>query len=252
MRGRETEEAEEGTGVRGRGLLILALAALLVGGCGGGRDPETTAATSAPAQSTSTIQGQGQGEEEAGEGQSAKASPRTPPALNPPIAQERTPGSKAVAPEVPIAEGGDNSIQAFGLEGDEDQAEQAAQMLGDYLDARARGDWAAACEAASAELERQLEELFERAKAKEAAQKPQGCAAILELVFGSSPKAALKAVQIEEVLSFRIRDDGYAYLIFKSEGAAKFIAMANDEGVWKVNTLEPTSFPQTEEQGSDQ
>jgi hypothetical protein len=238
--------------------LLALLCLLFLSGCGGGGDSESTGgeATSAQEQTSATneanaAQGQGGAAQGGGEKQASKAPPKTPTEPNPPIASERTPGSKAVAPGVPIVKGGDNSIQAYGTEGEEGEAEQATANLKRYLDARASGDWPAACEAASAQLREELTKLIERAKAKGDTEKPSSCAETLELFFGKSPPQALQeAAQIDRVLSFRVQEDGYAYLIFEAGDQVKFIAMANEAGAWKPNTLEPEAFqgPQGESQ----
>jgi hypothetical protein len=232
------------------GLVLIALA-----GCGGGeegspsRGEEPAAATQQNgAASGREPQGQGPGEREEG-----SAEPGASAEPNPQIATERTPGSKVVAPGVPTTTGGDNSIQAFGLEGETDEAAQATADLKAYLQARASGDWESACAAASEEYRSQLEQLIERAKAKqEGAQKPQGCAETLELLFGKAPAQALKAAQVDRILSFRVEKEGYAYLIYEAGEAVKFIAMANEEGAWKVNTIEPSELPEAEGQGTSQ
>jgi hypothetical protein len=244
-----------------RSLALLALLCLLfLSGCGGGEGDSTSSeATSAQGQAATTSEGnataqdQGGTEQGGGEDQSAKAKipSQTPSEPNPPIAGERIPGSKAVAPGVPVTKGGDNSIQAYGTEGEEGEAEQATASLKSYLDARASGDWAGACEAASAQLREELGKLIEQAKAKGDTEKPKGCAEILELLFGKTPQQALQeAARIDRVLSFRTQADGYAYLILEAEGKVKFIAMASEDGTWKPNTLEPEAFkgPQGENQ----
>lgn len=239
-------------------LSCLALLLLAITGCGSGGDEPGSTAESAAAQAETRQADQGKGQEaEPAEAQEAKAPPKTSPDSaqpSPPIAGERTPGSKAVAPGVPTTKGADNSVQAFGAEGQEDEASQAASTLAAYLNARASKDWSAACEEASEELQEELAKLIAQAKARGDAEKPKGCAETLEALFGKSPAATLKeAAQIEQVLSFRIREDDYAYLIYEApEGAVRFIAMKDDDGTWKVNTLEPASFPQPTTQGSAQ
>jgi len=144
---------------------------------------------------------------------------------------------------VPVTPQGDNSIQTFGTEADESERQEAEANLRSYLQARVEGNWAAACEAASNEFRAGLAKLIEGAKAKPGAEKPEGCSQTLELLFGKTPSSTFQqAAQIDQVLSFRIRDDGYAYLIYESQGEVKFVAMANDGGDWKVNTPEPASF----------
>ena len=231
--------------MRARGLLLLLLGAIVIGGCGGGGDEESNSKAATEQVETTTEAGQRQ--------EGKEAPPQTPPEPNPPTATERTPGSRAVAPGVPTTKGGDNSIQAFGTEGQSEEAAQAAANLRAYLSARVAGDWAAACAVVSQEFRKQLEMLIERAKAK-GAQKPEGCPETLELLFGKAASKALQeAAQVNRVLSFRVEESGYAYLIYEdAEGEIRFIAMANEDGAWKVNTIEPTGFPETEEQGSTQ
>lgn len=218
---------------------LAAAGALALAGCGGGGDLNTTASsetTTAQAPKTRAPKPKPQAH-------SDSAAKRTTPTNAPGTPGDPTPGEKAPAPGVPVTPEGDNSVQTFGTEGEESQRSQAEADLREYLEARAKGDWAAACEAASAQLKEELAKLIANAKAKGDAEKPKGCADTLEALYGKAlPKTLRQAAQIEEVLSFRIREDGYAYLIFKAPEGVKFIAMANDEGTWKVNTPEPEAF----------
>jgi hypothetical protein len=227
-------------------LLLLALA-----GCGGGGE-ETTSATgpseSAASQQTllekaeARIKGKAQAEEAEGEKQNpVEPAPAAPP-RHVPVAKPQ-PGSKAPAPGVPTTKGGDNSIQAFGAEGEEEPRAQAVSNLLAYLQARLSGEWERACDLASEEFREQLEALIERAKAKGDAPKPKGCAETLALLTPGEAKAELrKRFVVEEVLSFRV-EEPYAYLIFKGdEGEAMFIAMNDADGSWRVNVLEPGGF----------
>jgi hypothetical protein len=233
------------------GLTALAAAgALALGGCGGGGgDTSTTTPTEATVSQAPQAQ--------APKPQAAKPKPAaddesaaktTSPHNAPGDPGNPTPGAKAPAPGVPVTPEGDNSVQTFGTEGEESQRSQAEADLRTYLTARAQGDWAGACKAASAQFAEELAKLIENAKAKPGTEKPQGCAQTLELLYGKAPGSSLQgAAQLGEVLSFRIREDGYAYLIFEDpEGEVKFIAMANDGGTWKVNTPEPASFQQSQ------
>jgi hypothetical protein len=238
-------------------LAVFLCSLLAIAGCGGGGDSDSESAQGATPPSAQAETSQGTATQdlgrtsEKGKGTAEEAPPRTPTEPNPPIASERTPGSKAVAPGVPVIKGGDNSIQAFGEEGEEGEAEQALSSLRAYLSARIAGDWAGACEATSAQLREELTKLIEQAKTKGDAQKPEGCAETLGLLFGKTPSSTLQeAAQIDRVLSFRVQADGYAYLIFEVEGQVKFIAMAEEAGAWKPNTLEPEAFqgPQGESQ----
>ena len=216
---------------------ILALALLAGGGGGGGEGPAGTAASStAQASIASAAQKQPSQSKAPPPGSSPKAAPQHTAEGDP------TPGSKAVAPGVPVVKGGDNSVQAFGTEAEAAPREQATVTLETYLRALRDGDWGKICEVASAEFRRNLAEFVAQTQA-EGTKRPAGCAEALEAVTARAPKSLLgKVPQVSEVLSFRIRGK-YAYLIYRgSKGPVMFIAMADDDGRWKVNVLKPEPF----------
>ncbi|MFP5389421.1 MAG: hypothetical protein ACLGG5_09005 [Thermoleophilia bacterium] len=237
----------------------LALAAVLVallclGGCGGssGDSSPTTSAT-ATAATTATTTGAPQGEGEAKAKPKPPPVPRNPPRQSAPEGQPQ-PGAKAVAPGVPTTKGGDNSIQAFGAEGEEDQRAQAYEALRSYLAALGSGEFAKACALASSQLRAELEKLLEGAKVPPGQEKPQGCAGVLKtLLGGASEKALGPLTEVGELLSFRTEGD-YAYLIFRgAQGKAMFIAMADEDGKWRVNVPRPEAFQGAgQEEGSAQ
>ncbi len=153
------------------------------------------------------------------------------------------PGTKTVAHGVPVTPGGDNSIQLFGAEGQTDQRAQAIADLTAYLSAFHAGQWARACASASKQFTQQLATMVAQARAKRG-QEAQGLhrhpAAVLRQILQGRASAA---TQIGKVLSFRVRGDGYAYLIYKGAGGkVMFIAMADDGGEWKVNVPQPQAF----------
>ena len=232
-------------------LTTLALiGALAFAGCGGGDSATTTSETTSAAAKPETKAPEPRPQrQKPSSGDSAVPAPAEPHgSVGAPV-----PGAKAPAPGVPVTPEGDNSVQTFGAEGETDPREQATATLKDYLMSKAAGEWARACAATSEEFKRELATMIERAHVKGDVQKPEGCVETLEVLFGEAPKATLEsAAQVGEVLSFRVKDDGYAYLIFKGAGGAtKFIAMANDDGTWKVNTFEPAEFSAAK-QGSSQ
>lgn len=215
-------------------LVLLSLLLALPGCGGGGGDSPSTSATS-----TSTAE-QGTTTEQPQPSQpKSKPSSSNPPRQHVPTGHP-TPGAKAVAPGVPTTKGGDNSIQAFGSEGEEDPREEAISNLTVYLEARLAGEWERACALVSAEFRDQLEQLIENAKGKD---KPKGCPGTLALFTPEDAKAELRERSlVSEVLSFRVEGE-YAFLIFKgAEGKAMFIAMAEDDGQWRVNVPEPEAF----------
>lgn len=223
-----------------RALCLLAcFGALALGGCGGGGDATTTSETTAAAKPKTTAQEPSpQAHQSAAKDTTLAHAPATP--------GDPTAGAKAPAPGVPVIKEGDNSVQSFGSEGQSTQREQATADLRAYLDARAAGEWERACEATSAEFKSELAKAVSKTPE---AKRPKSCAEILQALYGEASTATLKsAARVGQVLSFRVRDDGYAYLIFKAPEGAKFIAMANDGGAWKVNTPEPAAFQGEESQ----
>jgi hypothetical protein len=220
-------------------LCVLAVAVLALAGCGGDSSTTTTTRSTVPqeagdrpeaAQEKDIADPKGQAR-----GQEAEIKPggtSVPP----------TPGAKAAAPGVPVSPGGDNSVQKFGIEGRAAERAQAIATLEDYLNARAARRWEEACAATSDDYRRQLAQAVAPTPDD---REPEGCAQTLALLFGASPTSALNSgAEVRQVLSFRTRADGYAYLIFEGGGGTvRFIAMANEGGSWKVNTLEPAELP---------
>jgi len=224
-------------------LLLGALALAALAGCGSGDGGESTSAAPATHETTSSAEKQPsqgkQNENAAGDSQQS-ASPN-PPRQHVPEGHP-TSGAKAVAPGVPTTKGGDNSIQAYGAEGEAGSRSQAVEELTAYLATFSAGAWAKACALASSEYRKQLAQLVANAKTKGKAKKPEGCPATLATLFGEAPKQALEGYRVAKALSFRIEGD-HAYLIYRNpEGKAMFIAMKEDEGEWRVNVIQPQPF----------
>lgn len=133
--------------------------------------------------------------------------------------------------------GGDNSIQEFGAEADAAEFDAAAAALHNFLDARAAGDWAAACSYMSKRVTDSLEKL--------AAQSKQGgatsCGEILEKLTNPAAKQLLLTEAAKaDVASLRLEDEG-AFIIYTGlGGTALAIPMANEGGAWKVSSLAGT------------
>jgi len=250
------EEGQEGKErqVRASALTALALTLLALSGCGGGGEDESTTTAASPqgagAQSPASSQAPEGSEEHAEASTPSREHQRQ--IKNPPIASERVPGQKAVAPGVPTTKGGDNSIQVYGVEGEEDDAQKATRSLSAYLSALSASQWGRACREASAQFKEQLTQLIEQAKAKGDAKKPDGCDEILALLLGGAKGAASFATQApQKVLSFRVQSP-YGYLIYEDqEGKIRAIAMAKEGQGWKVNVPQPTEL-QTTTGGTDE
>lgn len=74
------------------------------------------------------------------------------------------------------------------------------------------------------------------------------CTDTLRLFFNRARTAQLRRdAQVKALLSFRVDEKNgkqYAYVIFRGAGGkVRFIAMANDDGEWRVNVAEPAEFP---------
>jgi hypothetical protein len=232
----------------GQSPLLLTCAALALAGCGGGDAESATSA--ARGGRTATIEG-GQAETAMPEGQhGAGGQPRGKqggggepegPARQDTSLGSPEPGAKAVAPGVPVQPAGDNSIQTFGVEGEDVAREQALAMLQTYLSARAAGRWAEACSVTSRQFKRELATLAATLPKRT---QPEGCAAALRFFLSWVPQAELNdSAEVKQLLSFRVRGR-YAYIIFRgAEDEVSYIAMRNDDGVWRINTTNPEAFP---------
>ena len=138
--------------------------ALALAGCGGGDDSATT--ITGPGGSTATVrtdnlssqqkkrldqlrsraeQLKREAKQQGGSsgGDSTAPVPFREPTGSAPTGSGSLPneGTRRVAPGVPTAKGGDNSIQEFGVEGPADDRVQAAVVFQAYLNARLAGDW---------------------------------------------------------------------------------------------------------------
>lgn len=127
--------------------------------------------------------------------------------------------------------GGDNSVQEFGEEADTSELAAAAAALHNFLDARAEGNWAAACHYMSKSVTESFEKLAAQAKQAEV----PGCAGILEKLINPAAKESMKAeAEKADVGSLRIEDER-AFLIYTgTEGTVLAMPMANEGGDWKV------------------
>lgn len=129
--------------------------------------------------------------------------------------------------------GGDNSVQESGEEVEGDEFEAAAAALHNFLDARAEGNTAAACEYLSQDLADSFAKLASQAKQGEG-----GCATGLELLTNPAGQKAMKAeAEQADVGSLRV-DGDRAFIIYTGiEGTVFAIPMANEDGEWKTGGI---------------
>lgn len=221
--------------------VALLLVAVLAG-CGGGGDSSSTAAQAGAgsAEGKSDDGASKRAGAEGGDGKSsdgAGAKQQTAAAgdasdFKPKRHQDSGGGSEQFK-----VKGGDNSVQEFGEEAGTSELEAAAAVLHNFLDARAEGNWAAACEYMSRSTIESFEKLASQAKQGQ----DTSCGGILAAITNPAAKAAMKAeAEKADVGSLRI-EGGQAFLIYTgTEGSILAMPMANEGGAWKVASLAGT------------
>lgn len=222
--------------------LVAALVALLLAtglaACGGGGSSSSTAAEAGgQAQSESgpgnaAKQGQaksdnegksgGSGEEKQSGGSGSSASDFAPKHHH-----DSGGGSEQFR-----VKGGDNSVQEFGSEADTSERDAAAAALHNFLDARAEGNSAAACNYMSKSTIKSFESLAVQLK-KES--EPPGCAEILEQLTNPAAKQSMQAEAARaNVGSLRIEGERSFIIYTGVDGTVLAMPMVNEEGAWKV------------------
>lgn len=220
-------------------LVVIALA-LGLAACGGGDDSGSTGATASEQSGGSASSGGGDrstsGDENRGEssgGRESDESRSEEAAGFKPKQHDDTGGGSAQFK----VNGGDNSIQDFGEEADAPEFEAAASALHDFLDARAEGNWAAACDYMS----KAIVESFEKLAAKAGQLDDKSCGGVLEQLTNPAAKQALKAeAEAADVGSLRT-DGARSFVIYTgAERTVLAMPMANEGGAWKVASLAGT------------
>jgi len=234
-------------------LAVLALLAALAG-CGG--EEESTTETSAaggearqltPSQEAKRAElkeriGKAREKKEAQEEKAAEAESKPPPEPEGPAPTPsgslRNEGTEEVAPDVPTAKGGDNSIQEYGTEGPAAERVAAAGILQAYLEARAAGEWATACAYLSASMKEGLAQFGGQGKGSDA----PTCAETMRALTQGAPKKALREAAEIRVVSMRIEDE-QAFLIYENgKGTPSAIPMADEDGEWRVAAIDGSAL----------
>ena len=144
-------------------------------------------------------------------------------------------GTRRVAPGVPTARGGDNSIQEFGVEAPSDDRVQASRVFQAYLNARLDGDYALACSYLSESMKRQLASFG--GQAHRAGGRAPDCAQVMRAFTQGVPKEALRNAAQINVLSMRVEDE-QAFLLYRDgEDLPSSIPMNEEGGAWKVAAI---------------
>jgi hypothetical protein len=217
--------------------LLLAVGLVACGGSDGSDSTSTTAASQSRANAPSGDTTQGGDEGKSGSGSQEKSgsdSSSTPDASDFVPKQHSDSGGGSEQFKV---KGGDNSVQEFGEEADASELDAAAAALHNFLDARAEGNWAAACNYMSKGIIESFEKLASQAKEVE----DTSCGALLEKLTNPAAKSEMKAeAEKADVRSLRMEGE-QAFLVYTgTKGAVLAIPMANEDGEWKVASLAGT------------
>lgn len=223
-----------------KSLLAVALAMLLTVGfaaCGGDDSDDSTAASTAPATQGTTPtaapedNGSAKPEKEPGDdrgGSSGGAGESSSDAGSSPqegSASFRTPG-------------GDNSIQNYGAEADEEEREAASATVAGFVAARSKGDWEAVCGYMAAAALKPLEQFAARApqfKGKE-------CPDLLEALTGPAPASTRASTIGDGIDSLRFEGERGFALYHGTDGKDYFLPLVKEDGEWKVGALAPSEF----------
>lgn len=237
---------------QGSKTLVAALAVLLVAlglaACGGGDDDSGSTAADGGSQGQaengdgskqggSGKDGEGQsgsGEGKGGSGDDGKSGGSSSDASDFKPKQYNDSGGGSQQYRV---KGGDNSVQEFGEEADEEEFDEAAVALHNFLDARAEGNWAAACTFMAKSIVQSFEKLAEQAKEVEAT----SCAEILEQLTNPAAKNSMKAEAAKaNVGSLRTEGDRSFVIYTAIGGTILAMPMSREDGEWKVGSLAGT------------
>jgi hypothetical protein len=225
--------------------LIAALAALLVlaglAACGGDDDGASSTATeAAPAQGgaspggspASDGGGASQGNSSDDEGDAGRSGGDGAGDFTPTEHEDSGGGSE----QFRVA-GGDNSVQEFGAEASASEFDEAAAALHNFLDARAAGDWEAACSYLSSQVVESFKSFAAQAKRFE----DEDCAGLLEALTSPSAKPTFEAeAKRADVGSLRIEGER-AFILYRALGdTVMAMPMTVEGGDWKVGSLAST------------
>ena len=221
------------------GVLAVFLLAAGLAACGGGSSESSSPSTEAAQAQTAggsggsgSKQGEAKGDEGGESGSESSSHKGEAGEFTPKQHSDSGGGSQQY-----VQKGGDNSVQEFGEEAGQKEFDAAAVALHDFLDARAEGNWAAACE----QMSKSVVESFEKLAAQAKQLKDTSCAGILEKLTNPAAKSAMKQeAEQADVGSLRVEGDR-SFVIYRGpRGAVLAMPMADEGGDWKVASLAGT------------
>jgi hypothetical protein len=227
-------------------VLALAIAAAVCAGCGGSTGSTSSSAEAGggstargggvPAAESGNSRGSGGGSKSGGGGPPPGGGGAATGEGGPP-ASEAEAESRAQAFVKPH---GDNSIPKFGEAAGRGEFVQAERTIGEYLDARAAGDWTKACTFLAPEALQELK-LIEKASGG----KVHGCAETLEGMLGSSPRSSRASVLVFGLAAVRVkRGSNTAFaMLHGPHGADYVIPVLREPSSWKIVQISPVPYP---------
>lgn len=137
------------------------------------------------------------------------------------------------------SKGGDNSIQQYGSEASGSEFAEASKVLHAYLDARAAGDWGAACEQLASRMTEELVRQLGAGQGGEGAD----CGEVLATLTAAVPRAVLREAARADVGALRVEGES-GFLLFRgARDEDFFIPMAREDGGWKVAAVAASPLP---------
>jgi len=220
--------------MRTRALLALLLAlvsALGLAACGGGgsSNSSTTSTAASGATSTSSSSEPSPKAKEGGSATFGKPHPRETAVTQ---AERRKAGNAAAF----VAPKSDNSVPTFGSEANTSERAQAEASLKSYLQARAREDWASACD----QLAKSVREGYEKLGSSAKKAKAPGCAQVLA---SFSKGADLSDPLTGHLVSLRVHGIN-AFALFYGPGHQQYmVPMNREDGEWRPTQAAPIAYP---------
>jgi len=209
--------------------LLIALAlALLVASCGeeDAEDGQTTTA-----QQQEQAQGPGPGGEGRGNAGANGAGGQG--------GQARQGGGETELPAPGPSSTGDPAVDEFGSEAEGSERDEIAAAARSYLRARARGDWARACQGLTEAAKQSIAGLLRASGRPEA-----GCPAAYEALQSPVPQALRREAANSPVLEVRVEDDS-AFYVFRTRAnrVDTVLSMAREGDEWKAVTVAGAVLP---------
>jgi hypothetical protein len=196
-------------------VLVLALSA-----CGGSSASPTASTASSPATSTASA--------------APAAAGRSRRSFRPRRASHHARLARSSAKPKPKPRG--PTVLTYGTEASPTQRSRAARALRGYLEARAKGEWSAACSYLAVAARRQAEALTATSA------RGGGCAAAYAALYGAA-SASQRANPFTGLTALRVKGRHGSAVFLSSSGAGYVMPMLSEGGSWRPTQLSPYPYP---------